>query len=210
MERKTRSDAKLGTLPEDRQSVIADYARTHSLAETLAWLRADGLQTSEGALSTWLSSYRLSQRLGRNESTVETLLRQLQTTRPDWTADQLHSAGQAFFSALAIDEQDADVWTATQRLNLDRESAKTRFEFEREKIELRKQAEARSPEKLQFEREKWITESCRKILAAATDQRAKDIAELSVSNEEKIKLLRQTYFADVDELEKSGEVQIPK
>ena len=189
MERKTRSDAKLGTLPEDRQSVIADYARTHSLAETLAWLRADGLQTSEGALSTWLSSYRLSQRLGRNESTVETLLRQLQTTRPDWTADQLHSAGQAFFSALAIDEQDADVWTATQRLNLDRESAKTRFEFEREK---------------------WITESCRKILAAATDQRAKDIAELSVSNEEKIKLLRQTYFADVDELEKSGEVQIPK
>ena len=143
MERKTRSDAKLGTLPEDRQSVIADYARTHSLAETLAWLRAD-------------------------------------------------------------------VWTATQRLNLDRESAKTRFEFEREKIELRKQAEARSQEKLQFEREKWITESCRKILAAATDQRAKDIAELSVSNEEKIKLLRKTYFADVDELEKSGEVQIPK
>ena len=87
---------------------------------------------------------------------------------------------------------------------------KTKAEFEREKIELRKQAEARSQEKLRFEREKWVTESCKKILAAATDARAKEIAESGVSNEEKIRLMRQTYFADVDALEKSGNVRLPE
>ncbi|HMP83912.1 MAG TPA: hypothetical protein PKA41_14530 [Verrucomicrobiota bacterium] len=86
---------------------------------------------------------------------------------------------------------------------------KTKAEFEREKIELRKQAEARSQEKLRFEREKWVAESCRKILAAATDQRAKDIAEMSVTNEEKIRMLRAEYFKDVDALEASGEVKLP-
>ena len=210
MNKKARPDSVLKTLPADRQGAIAEYALGHTLAETVKWLRADGVHTSSSALSLFLSSYRLSQRLAHNESTVDTLLTKLQGTRPDWTAQQLHEAGQAFFSALAIDAQDADVWTATQRLTLDRDSARTRAEFEREKIDLRRQAEARSQDKLRFEREKWIQESCKKILAAATDAKSREIAELNVSDEEKIKLMRQTWFADVDALEKSGEVKLPE
>lgn len=90
------------------------------------------------------------------------------------------------------------------------EGMKTKAQFEAQKIELRKQAEARSQEKLRFERERWIQESCAKLLKAATDSRAREIAELNVSNDEKIRLLRENYFKDVDDLEKSGSVQLPQ
>lgn len=89
------------------------------------------------------------------------------------------------------------------------QAAKTKAQFQREIIDLRKETEQRHQEKLRFEREKWIAESCARILKAATDSRAREIAESNVSNEEKIRLLRQEYFKDVDELEKSGEVKLP-
>lgn len=210
MSRKVRSDARLKNLPEERQEAIADYARTHSIEETIEWLRADGVVSSSGALSNFLADWRLSEQMDLNATTVGVLMQSAKREHPEFTESQIAMLGQAFFSALALNQQDPDIWVATQRLALDKESAAARAAFEREKIDLRKQAEARAREKLKFEREKWIEESCRKILAAATDRRAQEIAELPVSNEEKIALLRSEYFRDVDELEKSGEVKLPQ
>ena len=107
---KPRSDSKLKTLPEDRQVVIAEYARGHSLEETVKWLSDDGLKTSAAALSEFLSWFQLRSQLQRNESTVESLLKNLQQTRPAWTPDQIDKAGQDFFSALAIEQQDSLTW----------------------------------------------------------------------------------------------------
>lgn len=42
-------------LPPERQQTIATYARTHTLAATVAWLRTEGIQTSIASVSRFLS-----------------------------------------------------------------------------------------------------------------------------------------------------------
>ena len=128
--RKTRADSTLGSLPQERQAAIADYAFAHSLAETVEWLRQDGIRTSSAALSVWLSSYRLAQQLRANESTVEKLLEEFKRAKPDATPEEIRAAGQSFFSALALQQQDPKIWAMTQSLALKREE----LEFDREKF----------------------------------------------------------------------------
>ena len=45
---KPRPDSKLKTLPEERQAEIVEYAVTHTLAETVESLKANGVDTSSG------------------------------------------------------------------------------------------------------------------------------------------------------------------
>jgi len=184
-EKKSRSDAKLKTLPPDRQAAIADYARDHSLSDTLKWLREDGLQTSSGALSLFLSWYRLQQRLAVNESTVSSLLEDLKRNDPTLTLEQLEQAGQAFFSKLAIEQEDSLTWKRIQDAKL--------------KLGL-----------LQLNREKFAAQTCELFLKWYGDKRAKEIADSNLSNADKIAALRQTYFADVEALAQSGKVVIPE
>lgn len=119
--KKPRADSVLKTLPPERQSAIAAYAREHTLQQTVAWLAADGLKTSDSSLSDFLSWFALQQQLKRNESTVETLVANMVATRPGWTPEQIHAAGQSFFTALAMEQQNVDAWVLTQRLALQRE-----------------------------------------------------------------------------------------
>lgn len=65
-------------------------------------------------------------------------------------------------------------------------------------------------EKLTFERDKWETLTCEKFLTWSKDERARAIAESTATNAEKIAQLRGIYFSDVDRLEESGEVELPK
>lgn len=51
MRLKTRIDAKLKILPEDRRLQIYGYLRSHSLDKTRSWLREKGITTSNRALS---------------------------------------------------------------------------------------------------------------------------------------------------------------
>jgi hypothetical protein len=64
-------------------------------------------------------------------------------------------------------------------------------------------------EEFSFEREKFESACCEKFLEWIKDKRAQSIADSNVSNAEKIQQLRQTYFADVDALQKSGQVKLP-
>ena len=171
MSLKPRSDAKLKTLSPERQFAIADYARSHSLDETVAWLRADGFSTSRAALSGWLSWYQLQAQLKRNESTVETLLGRLKDQRPDWTPDQIEKAGQAFFGALALEQQDPKAWYLTQTVGIKRQQ-------------------------LDLEEKKFRRETCQLFLQWAADQRAREIAAGAGSNSEKIERLGQLMFGE--------------
>jgi hypothetical protein len=63
---------------------------------------------------------------------------------------------------------------------------------------------------LSLDRDKFQQQTCELFLKWSKDAKAREIAESNVSNSEKIAQLRQTYFSDVDELERSGSVQIPK
>jgi hypothetical protein len=182
---KPRSDAKLKTLPEERQASIVFYARDHSLEDTLKWLREDSVQTSIGALSGFLSWYSLRQQLARNESTVAQVLEDLKSSNPALSQQELDVAGQLFFSALAIQEKDSLTW---KRI---------------------KDAHTKS-EALKLAREEFEYQTCEKILKAVHNKETNRIVELNIPNEEKIRLLRKHHFADVDELEKYGAVQLPE
>jgi hypothetical protein len=119
--KKPRSDSALKTLPRERQSVIAEYLRDHKLDDARAWLAADGFKTSRTALSEFLSWYSLREQMERNESTVETLLEDLKSANPDWSPDQVQQAGQSFFTALALQQQDPKQWLMAQSLAIKRE-----------------------------------------------------------------------------------------
>jgi hypothetical protein len=183
--RKPNSNAKLKTLPEERQSAIAEYARSHSIDETMSWLRKDGLETSSGAVSLFLSWYRLQQRLAVNDSTVSSLLEDLKNNDPSLTNAQLEQAGQAFFSKLAIEQEDSLTWK--------------RIQDGKAKLEL-----------IRLTRDRFEAQTCELFLKWYADKCAKDIAESNVSNADKIAALRQTYFADIEQLDKSGKVVIPE
>jgi urocanate hydratase len=64
-------------------------------------------------------------------------------------------------------------------------------------------------ERLALLRERFECEFCGRFLEWFQNAKAREIAEGAMSNAEKIALLRQELFADVDELEKSGEIVLP-
>lgn len=169
---KPRSDATLKTLPETRQDAIAEYARAHSLAETVTWLRADGLQTSPAALSRWLSWYSLREQLQKNESTVNSLLEKLRSKHPEWTPEQIQEAGQMFFTELAIEQQDVHVWRFGQQIRI-------------------KDAQ------LKLDQQKFRRETCELFLKWYQDEEAKRIASSNTPNAEKVEKLGQRIFGEL-------------
>jgi hypothetical protein len=120
MNEKPRPDSRLKILPDDKQAEIAEFAVTNTLADTVSWLQEQGIQTSPGALSTFLSWHRLKQQLSRNESTVETLLADLANRDSAVTAERLFETGHIFFSGSALEKQDARAWFMCQQIALSR------------------------------------------------------------------------------------------
>ena len=118
MSRKPNSNAVLKTLPDERQATIAQYARDHSLEETVKWLADDGITTSTGALSNFLASQRLEQRLSRNASVAERLKAEIKDGQPGITPEELDFIGQKFFTELAIDEEDSLAWQRAQNVKI--------------------------------------------------------------------------------------------
>ncbi|HXP59674.1 MAG TPA: hypothetical protein VN829_04235 [Dongiaceae bacterium] len=58
-------------------------------------------------------------------------------------------------------------------------------------------------------REKLESELCGRFLKWFQNAKAREIAENQTSNAEKIALLRQAVFGEIDELERSGEIVLP-
>jgi hypothetical protein len=119
-EGKPRSDSKLKTLPEERQCEIFEYARTHTLAETVDWLRANGVDTSSAALSPFLHWYRIRSQMTASEQTIQQMLEKVATQNPDITPERIYQLGQVFFAGLALAKQDPQAWCITQRTALSR------------------------------------------------------------------------------------------
>jgi hypothetical protein len=168
-----RPDAKLKRLPPERQAAIWELASLPgvSQAQTLKWLRDDGVETSAGALSEFLSWYSLRQQLQQNESTVKTLLEDLKRNDPGLSAAQLESAGQMFFSALAIEQKDSLTWKRIQDTKL--------------KLGV-----------LQLSQEKFRVQTCELFLKWFADKKAAAIASSNLSQSDKIEKLGQAMFGE--------------
>jgi hypothetical protein len=127
-------------------------------------------------LSQFWSWYAVKLQLAKNESAVSALVEEYKSTNPDATPEQLQIIGQTFFTALALQQQDSQVWIATQRLNLDRDSARTRFELERQKLS-------------QSERKIVLLEK----KAAAFDQAKGVMGDAALTEEQKAARMRELF-----------------
>ena len=111
---KPRSDARLKNLPDERQAQIAEFARTHSLSQTVQWLAGQDIKTSLSAVSQFLRWYRVKQGMAINEATLREKLTDV--LRKDPSHCRLDKLGQALFSISAILDQDPRAWHRVQNL----------------------------------------------------------------------------------------------
>jgi len=143
--RKPDGRCLLNRLSPERQAAVADYAASHTLPETVEWLKHPGWPPEPGdttqagpgetpsppghpqqptvsrsALARWLPGYRMRQRCAQNLNSVGALIKELRSARPAWTPDEVHQAAQTFFEALAFQRQEPRLWALTQRLDLRR------------------------------------------------------------------------------------------
>lgn len=143
MSAKPRSDSKLKTLPEDRQEQIVAWATSPKtdtcpggLQHAQEQLAQDGLKVSLRALSEFLSWSRLRSRFATADNRAQQVVELLKEKDPSLSPEKLRELGHALFTAEAISAEDPQTFVALERLDLDRRTARTRGEIEREKLKL--------------------------------------------------------------------------
>lgn len=180
VDRKHDARSVLKGLPPDRQAVIAEYSVKHSLTEIKEWLAADGVKTSETAISNWLADYRLEQRLRVRENVVAAIIEEMKKDLPSMLPEDHFKVGQFLFSGLAIADKDTDAWVQTQRLQLLAEKNK----LLQESVELDR-------EKFQFK----AAEAVLKVLPTVREIAAND----ALDQTEKVNAVRMALFGVVAE-----------
>jgi hypothetical protein len=179
---KARSDAKLKNLPEERQDAIAEHARDHSLADTVAWLKDDGLNTSTRALSEFLSWYGLRRRFQVCEQNSLHLIELLKQKRPQMAESEREAWANEFFQMQAIDRNDPELYLAFA-------SAKFKGELEKEKLRIKQ-------ETLDLSKAKFQRETCALFLTWWESKQARDVAASGATHSEKIDRLGQLMFGE--------------
>lgn len=168
--KKPRSDSPLRTLPDDAQTQVIAWLKEKPQSEVRRLVQtAHGFAPSDAALSGFWSWWHVRRQLSRNEATAEALVAQLAESNPGISPDTLQDAGQAFFSALAVEQQDAHAWAAAQKIGIARQQ-------------------------LALDRDKFRRETCSLFLKWAEDRQAQQIAQGSGTNAEKIEALGQLMF----------------
>jgi hypothetical protein len=139
--RKPRGDSVLKTQTEARQQEVVEHLLTHKLAETAAWLKADGVKVSRTSLSDFLSWYQLRSQFKGFEQSALTMIELLRRKRPDLSEPDLQGYANEFFQLQAIQQNDAQTYLAfaTARGKAEMEKAKLdqqerRMQLEREKL----------------------------------------------------------------------------
>jgi hypothetical protein len=117
---KPRSDARLKNLPDERQAQIAEFARAHSLSQTVQWLAGQDIKTSLSALSQFLRWYDVKQGMAINETRLREKLADM--VRNDPSHCRLDKLGEAFFSISAILDQDSCACSRVQNTALRKRS----------------------------------------------------------------------------------------
>lgn len=210
-DRNPRPDAKLKRLPDPLKDEILRLCLEPNATQAviLKWIADEcGVQSSPAALSEFCSWWPARKRALGREAMATAHMEVLREQHPDWDEEKVFSEGQKKFSIQAIADDDPKAWAV---VTMSRDS-RDKIELERKKSQQRARLIELKAEELKV-KQRLATVAEMKIgellLKAAKDARAQEIAGMDCSNEEKIRLLRQHYFSDVEALEKSGTVQLP-
>lgn len=180
--KKIRGDSVLGTLPEERQAQIAEHATTHTLKETVAWLKAGGggtsagITISSGALSRWLSSFQLRRLFQMADADTTEFIRQLKERNPNLPESELQQFGAEYFQMQAVKIGDA-------RTFLKFATARTKAQLDKAKLELKKGEAARDERRLRLLEQK----------AAQADAARQTLGDAKLSETEKQQRIRQIF-----------------
>jgi len=112
--RKPRSDSILRTLPEARQTEIAEHLRDHSYDDTVKWLAADGLRVSRSALSEFFSWYGIRRMCREAESGTRDIVQLFHKEFPEASQEKLSALGDMVFQLQALKGQDPKTFLAFQ------------------------------------------------------------------------------------------------
>lgn len=188
---KPRSDSKLDALDEDQQVQLVEWCLTPGLSQVkvkeLVFKEFD-VSTSTRALSKFYDVYVAPYVLERRRRAVG--------LAQEVGADLKRAPGQ--FSAATIDALEQKAFELAQNPMVDPKEVKAIFSLV---LKARDQS---------FQRDKWETETAEKMLDSALRAKADEINSSNLSNADKIKAMREAAFADIDALQASGEVVIPK
>lgn len=177
--KKTRADSILGTLTEDRQAEIADYARTHTIADCRAWLKDDGVKVSMGAFSRWLSSYSLSQRFQQSESSALQFKDWLTKAFPKMSEQELDSRAAMLFQFEALKSGDPETYLAFATARHKAAMDKARFDQKERQLAL-------DIEKFQFDAAKKAKQFAAEIKLISANPK--------LNESEKVNAIRQRLF----------------
>lgn len=194
--KKIRGDSVLGTLPEERQAQIAEHAQAHTLAETVAWLKADGVKISSGALSLWLSSWCLRRQFKLADADTLEFIRLLRERNPNLPESELQQFGAEYFQMQAMKLGDSKTF-------LKYASARHKGKMDRLNFEQRERALKTREDALQLEREKHEEDASRRFIVLLREkpellkQMAATVANPRLSEAQKIQQIRERLFGSV-------------
>lgn len=182
--RKPRPDSKLKLLPEAVQDAIVACYRAKSAEDTVEWIKKEfKVSTSTRAVSDFYSWYHTTKWIEKAKSFADDFAQKASAIGGN--VEQVRKMAQVAFEVRALELQDPKLFIGMAKVR-------------------------QNDERIAIDRAVFARESCKLFLSWYSDKRAQKIAESDMPNSEKIDALRRTYFADVDELEKSGEVKLPK
>lgn len=192
-----RTDSTLGNLPETRQREIAEFCLAvkdgDRYAETVRWLGKAGVRVSRSALARWFYGWRSRQMVGALKERTQAFEEAMKTECPRLSAQQIRESGQLYFTVLAQESEDSKEFRDMEYLRLAKQIAETKAEFERQKIEIRKEAERRAASRLKFDREKFEFDASKAAIANAKELKT-IIADKSLTEQERIDAVRLRLF----------------
>lgn len=197
-ERKPRTDSELQTqIPEDQQRAIILLLRSNSYKKVVELVQAEpfSLDTSVGALQRfyhwWHARRQLEQVAERAQDFERSLKAVNEAQKLGVQSEAISMAGQLYFESEAMRLEDPKLFVALRgRRQIDRD------------LDLRER-------EVKLKEEAFAVRTCELFLKWFADQAARSIAESSATNADKIARLRERYFKDVEDLEKSGELVLP-
>ena len=151
MNRKPNPRSPLNRLPEDRAAEVADYARAHTLNQTVGWLARNGLKTSHTALGRWLKRWSLQQRFMAAESSANRFRDWLAKSFPKLSQKELDRRAGLMFQFEAVESGDAKTYLSFV-------TARHKSKMDRATLDQRERA-------MTQDREKWLAAQKSKIEA---------------------------------------------
>ena len=149
--RKPRSDSPLNLLSDDRQAALIEFLTDHPLREAVQQLAAEGVQTTESALSRFRAAYALRLDDGPEQAAIEFLAQPSQKPGEILSREELFERGQYKLMARAILNNDHKAWCSLHRARQQEERFKQNVEWrkleERRVVLVEQQAEIEAAER---------------------------------------------------------------